>query len=199
MSLLPRRPVRSLALRLTFVLCLVCAPARAEDAWSALPEEWRVDALLRVHAGLDDGVGFSLPERPVRAHVILNADTERFGVSLRDADALWLLQVGALELDARGQPRLTPDDLFERGLVELACEALGAPPPCDAPLHALSVAVAESSARARVEGRELRVAGRLRLVVFDPARPGLRIRVGAAWGGRGEPLSPEGGLLAAMD
>jgi hypothetical protein len=189
----------SLAKRLAFALCLACAPAHAEEAWPAPPEEWRVEATLRVHGGVDDGVAFSLPERAVRAHVILNADTGRFGVSLRDADALWLLQVGALELDSRGQPRLAPDDLFERGLVEVACRALGDPPPCDSPLHELAVAVAESSARARVEGGVLRVAGRLRLVVFDPARPALRIRVGAAWGGRGEPLSTEGGLLAALE
>jgi hypothetical protein len=190
----------SLAKRLIFALCLSCtfgSAAHAEEPWLALPEEWRVEATLRVHGGLDDGVAFELPEQPVRALVILNGDTGRFGVSLRDAGAIWLLQVGALALDSRGQPLLAPDDLFERGLVERACEAMGAPPPCDAPLHELAVEVAESSARARVDGGVLRVAGRLRLVVFHPGRPEHRIRLGVAWGGRGEPKLPA--LLAAAD
>jgi hypothetical protein len=191
----------SLARRFTLAAAFVCAPtlARADEPLAAFPEEWRVEARLRVHGGLDDGVGFSLPEQAVRAHVILNADAGRFGVSLRDAGALWLLQVGALEQGARGQPQLAPDDLFERGLVERACAELDEPPPCDAPLHELAVEVAESSARARVDGGVLRIAGRLRLVVFDPQRPELRIRLGVAWGGRGEPLAPGGGLLAAVD
>lgn len=186
----------SLAKRLTFALCLACAPAYAEGA--AFPEEWRAELTLGVHVGVDDGAGLSLPDQAVRSLVILNADDGRFGVSLR-GDALWLLQVGALELDARGQPQLAPDDLFERGLVERACAELQSPPPCDAPLHQLAVAIAESSARARVESGVLRVAGRLRLVVFDPERPALRIRIGVAWGGRGEAIAPEGGLLAALD
>jgi hypothetical protein len=189
--------MRSLAQLVVLALCLGSVPAVAEEAWTALPEEWRVEATLRVHGGLDDGVGFTLPEQVVRAHVILNANAGRFGVSLRDAGALWLLQVGVLELDSRGQPQLAPDDLFERGLVERACDALGAPPPCDAPLPELAVAIAESSARARIDGGVLRLAGRLRLVVFDPERPELRIRLGVAWGGRGEPKLPA--LLAAAD
>jgi hypothetical protein len=190
----------SLAARLVFAFCLSGAfglAAHAEEPWLAFPEEWRVDATLRVHGGVDEGVGFSLPEESVRAFVILNVDDGRFGVSLRDGGALWLLQVGTLELDSRGQPQLAPDDLFERGLVERACEALAQPPPCDTPLHELAVEVAESSARARIEGGVLRVEGRLRLVVFDPQRPGPRIRLGVAWGGRGEPKLPA--LLAAAD
>jgi hypothetical protein len=187
----------SLAKWLTLVpLLLAYTSAHAEAAWVAFPEEWRVDATLRVHGEGGEGAGFSLPEETVRAFVILNADAGRFGVSLRD-DALWLLQVGTLALDAHRQPRLAPDDLFERGLVERACEALRHPPPCDAPLEELAVEVAESSARARVDGGVLRVAGRLRLVVFDPQRPGPSLRLGVAWSGRGEPKLPA--LLASAD
>lgn len=187
----------SLAKWLTLVPLLAYTSAHAEESWVAFPEEWSVEATLRVHGAVDEGAGFSLPEETIRAFAILNADAGRFGISLRDDNALWLLQVGTLELDSRGQPRLAPDDLFERGLVERACEELSRPPPCDAPLEQLAVEIAESSARARVEGGVLRVAGRLRLVVFDPQRPGPRILLGVAWSGRGTPKLPA--LLAAAD
>jgi hypothetical protein len=170
--------------------------ARAPHAPVFFPSEWWAETLLQLSGSTADGATFSLPPRPLVANVILDAETGRFGVSLLRPRELWLLQVGALELDRRGQPLLLPEDVIETGLVELVCDAAGAPPPCDAPLASLSIEVVESAARARISGNVLRVGGRLRLAIFDPARPELRIRVGAAYAGRAEQDAPGAGQLA---
>lgn len=183
---------------LVLVAYLPAAAARAEEGAPFLPDLWRVDAELRLHAAVDDGVGFTDPARPLRATVILDSASGRFGISLFRPHELWLFQVGALESDRRGQPALAPDDLFETGLVELVCAELGQPPPCDAPLETLAIEVAESSARARIEKGVLRVSGKLRLVIFDPSRSALRIRFGASYDGRGHQASPGGHLDVAL-
>jgi hypothetical protein len=169
--------------------------ARAEAPLSLYPGPWRVAAQLRLHGETDGGASFARPDAPVVANVILDAASGRFGVSLWRKDELWLLQVGALGSDRRGRPQLAPDELFESGVVELACAALDRPPPCDAPLDALEIEIAESTARARVEKGVLRVSGKLRLVIFDPRRPELRIRVSASYDGRGEPGALGGNAL----
>ena len=179
----------SLARRVALALSLACAPASAAHADEPLPifpGLWQVDAQIRLHGAMDDGVGFLHPARPLLANVILDSASGRFGVSLFRANELWLFQVGTLSGDRRGQPRLAPDDLFESGVAELACAELGDPPPCDAPLDTLAIEVAESSARARIEKGVLRISGKLRLVIYDPARPALRIRFGATYDGRGQ-------------
>ena len=187
----------SLARRVALALSLACvaAPAaRADEPLPIVPGPWRVDAQIRLHAAMDDGVGFLHPARPLRASVILDAASARFGISLWRPDELWLLQVGVLGSDRRGQPTLAPDDLFESGVAELACAELSNPPPCDAPLDTLAIEIAENSARARIEKGVLRVSGKLRLVIYDPARPALRIRFGATYDGRGEQV-PAGGAF----
>ena len=190
----------SLARRITLLAWVACAPALPADAGEALPifpGPWRIEAKLRLTGGVDDGVGFVRPEQSAVTNVILDAASERFGVSLWLPGELWLLQVGALASDRHGQPELAPDDAFERGVARLACDALSRPPPCDAPEGTLVVEVAESRARARIEKGVLRVTGKLRLVISDPARPALRIRFGASWDGRGEPPPPAGFDVAA--
>lgn len=189
----------SLARRMALALALTCAPASAAQADEPIPifpGRWQVDAQVRLHGAMDDGVGFLRPALPLRANVILDSASGRFGISLFRQDAFWLFQVGTLGADRRGQPRLAPDDLFESGVAELACAELRHPPPCDAPLDTLAIEVAESSARARIEKGVLRVSGKLRLVIYDPARPALRIRFGATYDGRGEP-APAGGFEVA--
>jgi hypothetical protein len=184
---------------MALALSLSCAPASAAQAGEPIPifpGLWQVDAQIRLHGSMDDGVGFLHPARPLRANVILDSASGRFGISLFRPDELWLFQVGTLAGDRRGQPRLEPDDLFESGVAELACAELRHPPPCDAPLGTLAIEVAESSARARIEKGVLRVSGKLRLVIRDPSRPGLRIRFGASYDGRGEP-APAGGFDVA--
>lgn len=189
----------SLATRAALLVWLAWLPASAARAERPLfPSVWWVDTLLQVQGGVDDGAGFSLPPRPLVANVILDAESGRFGVSLLRPRELWLLQVGALELDRRGQPRLAPEELIETGLVELVCAELAQPPPCDAPLSSLAIEVVESAARARVSGSVLRIGGRLRLVIFDPSRPELRIRVGVAYEGRAEQTPLGAGQLAAL-
>lgn len=187
----------SLARRMALALALSCAPAAAaqtDEPIPIFPDRWQLDAQIRLHGAVDDGVGFLHPARPLRANVILDSTSGRFGVSLFLPDELWLFQVGTLAGDRRGQPRLAPDDLFESGLAQLACAELRHPPPCDAPLDTLAIEVAESSARARIEKGVLRVSGRLRLVIYDPARPALRIRFGATYDGRGA-QAPAGGAF----
>jgi hypothetical protein len=185
----------SLAQRVVLAVSIACAQAsaaQAEEPLPLFPGPWRVAAQIRLHGALDDGVGFLHPALPLHASVILDDASGRFGISLWRPNELWLLQVGALGSDRRGQPRLEPDDLFESGVAELACEELAHPPPCDAPLGTLAIEVAESSARARIEKGVLRVSGKLRLVIFDPSRPALRIRFGATYDGRGEAPPPSG-------
>ena len=179
----------SLATRAALLVWLVCLPvsaARAGERLPLFPSVWWVETLIHLHGAVDDGVSFSLPPRPLLANVILDAESGRFGISLLRPNELWLLQVGALELDRRGQPRLAPDDLIESGVVELVCAELAQPAPCDAPLASLAIEVVESTARARIGENVLRLGGRLRLVIFDPSRPELRIRVGVAFEGRAE-------------
>jgi hypothetical protein len=190
----------SLARRMALALSLACAPASLAQAGEPIPifpGLWQVDAQIRLHGAMDDGVGFLHPARPLLANVILDSASGRFGISLFRPDELWLFQVGTLAADRRGQPRLEPDDLFESGIAELACAELGHPPPCDAPLDSLAIEVAESSARARIEKGVLRVSGKLRLVIYDPARPALRIRFGASYDGRGEQAPPGGAFDVA--
>jgi hypothetical protein len=186
----------SLAARAVLVVWLACLPAAAASAEERLPlfpSVWWVETLIHLHGGVDDGSTFSLPPRPLLANVVLDAESGRFGVSLLRPNELWLLQVGALALDARGQPRLAPDDLIESGVVELVCAELAQPAPCDAPLASLAIEVVESTARVRISGTVLRLGGRLRLAIFDPSRPELRIRVGVAYEGRSqEPPSDRG-------
>jgi len=181
-------------LRAALASLLVCAPvavAHAEEPLPPLPGAWSVAAQLRLRASLDDGVGILLPPRPLLATVLLDAESRRFGVSLLRPDELWLLQTGKLASDSNGQPRLAPDDLVEQGVVEAVCAELRNPPPCDAPLDSLALEVAESVARARIRGNVLLLAGRLRLVIVDPERPSLRIRVGVAYAGRGTQPAPD--------
>jgi hypothetical protein len=190
----------SLARRTLLAAVLLCAPALpagAEEPLPIFPGPWRIEARLRLSGAVDDGVGFVRPDETAVANVIFDAASSRFGVSLWLPGELWLLQVGALASDRRGQPELEPDDTFERGVAALACEALSHPPPCDAPADALVIEVAESRARARLEKGVLRVSGKLRLVISDPSRPALRIRFGASWEARGEPPPPAGFDLAA--
>jgi hypothetical protein len=180
---------------MAFALWLVCAPASAALADEPLPiypGPWRVEAQIRLHGAMDDGVGFLRPAERLHASVILDGASRRFGIALWRPNELWLLQVGALGSDRRGQPRLEPDDLFESGIAGLACAELAQPPPCDAPLGTLAIAVAENSARARIEKGVLRISGKLRLVIFDPSRPKLRIRFGASYDGWGEAPPPSG-------
>jgi hypothetical protein len=186
-----------LARRVALLVLVACAcaaavVARADERVPPFPGMWRVDAQIRLHGAVDDGVGFAHPARPLVATVILDSASGRFGISLFRPRELWLFQVGALDGDRRGQLTLEPDDLFESGVVELACAELGHPPPCDAPLDTLAIEVAESSARARIEKGVLRVSGELRLVIFDPSRPALRIRFGASYDGRGHQAPPGG-------
>jgi len=185
----------SLARRVALALSIACASAsvaQADEPIPIFPGLWQVEAQIRLHGAVDDGIGFLHPARPLLANVILDSASGRFGISLFHLDELWLFQVGTLAADRRGQPRLEPDDLFESGIAELACAELRHPPPCDAPLETLAIEVAESSARARIEKGVLRVSGKLRLVIYDPARPALRIRFGATYDGRGEAPPPSG-------
>jgi hypothetical protein len=185
--------MRSLAARAALVCLVAWLPATVAQADERRPlsrSVWWVETQLRLYGAVDGGLGFVLPARPLLANVILDAEASRFAVSLLRPNELWLLQVGALESDGRGQPRLAPDDLVESGVVEIVCAELAAPPPCDAPLDSLAVEVVESSARVRTSGSLLRLAGRLRLVIFDPSRPALRIRVGVTYEGRAERPTP---------
>jgi hypothetical protein len=186
---------RRMALALSLAGTLASA-AQAGEPIPIFPGLWQVGAQIRLHGAMDDGVGFLHPARPLLANVILDSASGRFGISLFRPDELWLFQVGTLAGDRRGQPRLAPDDLFESGVAELACAELGHPPPCDAPTGTLAIEVAESSARARIEKGVLRISGKLRLVIYDPARPARRIRFGASYDGRGE-QAPAGGFDVA--
>jgi len=178
----------SLAARAALLLLLVLyAPAaRAAVEREPLRGAWWVATQLRVSAAMDDGAGFALPARPLLANAVFDSSSGRFGVSLLRPDELWLLQTGTLELDDRGDPRLVPQGLVESGVAELVCAELAYPAPCDAPLESLAIEVIQSQARARIRGNVVRIGGRLRLAIFDPARPTLRIRVGVAYEGRAE-------------
>ena len=137
-----------------------------------------------------------LPREPLLANVILDAESGRFGVSLLRPTSSGCSRWGRSS-DPRGQPRLAPDDLIESGVVELVCARARAAPAlrCAARLPR-DRGGREHGARADRRKR-LRARRQAALVIFDPSRPALRIRVGVAYEGRAERAAPGAGQLAA--